>query len=171
MILARRPDCLEPLYRGFPYYRSGEQGPGESPVTPWNVPVFAYRDGKLSARFIREYIERGSEIAGRPLDGPDAEAVELFDALANSPDVYLEMMLEPGEALFQNNFVTLHGRTEFTDDEAAGFKRHLLRLWLDVPDGRPAPREMELFEHTGITPQQGKTPSGGGDVYKQYVQT
>ena len=78
-------------------------------------------------------------------------------------------MLEPGEALFQNNFVTMHARTAFEDDEAAGFKRHLLRLWLDVPGGRPAPKEMELFETTGIAPQDGQTPSGGGDVYKQYL--
>lgn len=168
-ILERAPECLEPLYRGFPYYRSGEQGPGEDPVTPWNVPVFAYMEGKLSARYIREYIDRGAAIRGRDLDGLDRQALDLFESLANSPDIYLEMMLEPGEALFQNNFVTLHARTAFVDDEAAGFKRHLLRLWLDVPGGRPAPKEMELFEGTGIAKQEGMTPSGGGDVYKQYV--
>ena len=30
-------------------------------------------------------------------------------------------------------------------------------------------KEMELFEGTGIAKQEGMTPSGGGDVYKQYV--
>ena len=168
-IRKRDPALLEPLYRGFRYYRSGEQGPGEAPVTPWNVPVFSYLDGKLSTRYIREYIDRGAKITDVRLEGRTLEALDLFESLANSPDIYLEFMLEPGEALFQNNFVTMHARTAFEDDEAAGFKRHLLRLWLDVPAGRPAPREMELFETTGITPQEGQTPSGGGDVYKQYV--
>ncbi len=168
-IVKRHPSLLEPLYAGFPYYRSGEQGPGEAPVTPWKVPVFSFLDGKLSARYIREYINRGAEISGDALDSLMLQALDLFESLANSPDIYLEFMLEPGEVLFQNNFVTMHARTAFEDDEAAGFKRHLLRLWLDVPSGRPAPQEMELFESTGIAPQEGQTPSGSGDVYKQYV--
>jgi len=168
-ILKQDPALLEPLYEGFSYYRSGEQGPGEAPVTPWNVPVFSFLDGKLAARYIREYIDRGAVISGAALDARMLEALDLFEGLANSRDIYLEFMLEPGEALFQNNFVTLHARTAFEDDEAAGFKRHLLRLWLDVPGGRPAPKEMELFETTGIAPQDGQTPSGGGDVYKQYL--
>ena len=63
-ILKRDPALLEPLYEGFPYYRSGEQGPGEAPVTPWNVPVFSFLDGKLAARYIREYIDRGAAISG-----------------------------------------------------------------------------------------------------------
>lgn len=169
-ILKRDPSLLAPLYEGFPYYRSGEQGPGEDPVTPWNVPVFSYIDGKLSARYIREYIDRGAAITGRTIEGHALEALDAFEHFANSPDIYLEMMLEPGEALFQNNFATMHARTAFEDDEAAGFKRHLLRLWLDVENGRPARREMELFETTGIRRQEGQTPSGGGEVYKQYVQ-
>lgn len=164
-------ELLAPLYRGFPYYRSGEQAPGDDPVTPWPVPVFAYLKGRLSARYIREYIVRGAEILKRPLEDTDRAAVDCFEAFANSPDIYLEFMLEPGEALFQNNFSTLHARTAFKDDEAAGFKRHLLRLWLDVPGGRPAPKEMELFETTGIARQEGATPSGGGDAYKQFIKT
>ena len=169
-ILKRDPALLEPLYEGFPYYRSGEQGPGEDPVTPWNVPVFSYIGGSLSARYIREYIDKGAAISGRPLEGRALEAVDAFEHFANSPDIYLEMMLEPGEALFQNNFATMHARTGFEDDEAAGFKRHLLRLWLDVENGRPSRKEMELFETTGIKRQDGQTPSGDGDAYKQFVQ-
>lgn len=38
-----------------------------------------------------------------------------------------------------------------------------------MPGGRAAPKQMELFEGTGIARQEGMTPSGGGDVYKQYV--
>lgn len=168
-ILAHHPEFLEPLYRGFPFYRSGEQGPGEDPVTPWNVPVYSFIDGALSARYIREYIDRGMAIRGRDPTALEREAIDYFDAVANSPDTYLEFMIEPGEAIFLNNFTVLHARTEFEDDAAAGLKRHLLRLWLDVADGRPAPREMELFESTGIARQDGKTPSGGGEFYKQYL--
>ena len=38
-IVANHPEYLEPLYRGLPHHRAGEEAPGEAPVTPWNVPV------------------------------------------------------------------------------------------------------------------------------------
>jgi hypothetical protein len=44
-------------------------------------------------------------------------------------------MLEPGEILICNNGVVLHARTEFKKSAEKG--RLLLRLWLNVPDGRP----------------------------------
>ena len=47
----------------------------------------------------------------------------------------LHFMLEPGEMSVYNNFTVLHARTEFTDSET--YRRQLLRLWLDVPGGRP----------------------------------
>jgi len=45
------------------------------------------------------------------------------------------MMLEPGEMVLWHNFTNLHSRTEFEND--ATHRRLLLRLWLDVPEGRP----------------------------------
>ena len=65
--------------------------------------------------------------------------------------------------------MVLHGRTEFEDDVGAGIRRHLLRLWLDVPNGRPVPKEMHFFEGAGITRREGKTPTGEGDAYKALV--
>ena len=61
----------------------------------------------------------------------------------------------------------MHARTAFEDDEEApAARRHLLRLWLDVPNGRPAPKEMNVFGTVGISRQEGKTPTGEGDAYK-----
>ena len=39
--------------------------------------------------------------------------------------------------LFLNNWVTLHRRSEFQDDEDPELRRHLLRIWLSVPNSRP----------------------------------
>ena len=39
--------------------------------------------------------------------------------------------------LFFNNFVTLHRRSEFTDSPDPELRRHLLRIWLSVPNSRP----------------------------------
>ena len=144
-ILARHPEYLEPLYRGFPYHRAGEEAPGDDPVTPWNVPVFACRDGLLSARYVRGYITRGMAILKRELTELEQAALDCFDEVARREDIRLEFTIEPGQAVFFNNYLTLHARSAFEDDVTAGKRRHLLRLWLDVPDGRPAPAEMNIL--------------------------
>ncbi|HTU39783.1 MAG TPA: TauD/TfdA family dioxygenase, partial [Acidimicrobiales bacterium] len=46
------------------------------------------------------------------------------------PDFNVYMDLQPGEMQFINNYHVLHGRTAYEDDVAAGYKRHLKRLWL-----------------------------------------
>jgi hypothetical protein len=47
--------------------------------------------------------------------------------------------LQPGEVLIANNYVTFHARSAFEDHDEAERKRHLLRLWLTLPNGRPLP--------------------------------
>jgi hypothetical protein len=42
---------------------------------------------------------------------------------------------------FLNNYVTLHTRRAFEDWPEPSRKRHLLRLWLSDPEGRPIPPE------------------------------
>ena len=165
-VLAHHPEYLEVLYRGFPYYRAGEEGPGEDPVTPWNVPIYSYLEGKLSARYVRGYITRGMAVLGREMSALEVAALDYMDEVAHRPDVMLEFTLEPGEAMFYNNYLVMHARTAFEDDIDAGFRRHLLRLWLNVPGGRPAPREMHIHASPGIARREDRTPTGEGDAYK-----
>ena len=165
-ILATHPEYLEPLYRGFPYYRGGEEAPGEEPVTPWNVPIFSYLEGRLSARYVRYYLEAGVAVRGREMNEIERAALDCVDEVAHRPDVMLEFTLEPGEAMFYNNFLVMHARTAFEDDREAGIRRHLLRLWLDVPNGRPAPQEMHIHATPGIAHREDRTPTGEGDAYK-----
>ena len=169
-ILKSHPEYLEPLYQGFRYYRAGEEGPGEEPVTPWNVPVLAYSEGLVSGRYVRSYLENGAEVLGTPLSELQRRALDFFDETAKREDIMLEFLIEPGQAVFQNNYVVLHARSAFEDDIGAGIRRHLLRLWLDVPAGRPAPREMHLHAGPGIEQQAGKRPSGEGDAYKSLIE-
>lgn len=49
------------------------------------------------------------------------------------------MAFEPGDMQFLHNHQILHDRTEFEDWPAPERRRHLLRLWLCPPDGRPLP--------------------------------
>ena len=45
--------------------------------------------------------------------------------------------MKRGEILFLNNWTTLHRRTAFEDFKDPLKKRHLLRIWLSMPNSRP----------------------------------
>jgi hypothetical protein len=55
-------------------------------------------------------------------------------------ELALDIDFARGDIQFLNNFVMLHTRREYRDWPDAGRKRHLLRLWLYDPQGRPIPK-------------------------------
>ena len=68
----------------------------------------------------------------------------------------LEFTLQPGEMYFINNYTILHARTAFEDFEEEDRRRHLLRLWLEVPHMRPVHPHIQS---RGIEAVPGRTPS------------
>jgi hypothetical protein len=158
-ILAEHPEYLERLYRGYLYHRRGEQRPGDLPVTPQPVPVLSCVDGQVSVRYIRTYIEAGMAAVGTPLDDFDKEALGFFESVCRRPDHMLEFTLEPGEMYFLNNYTILHARTAFEDFEEEDRRRHLLRLWLEVPGMRAVHPHLTVFEGEGVAPVAGRTPT------------
>src|SRR5207237_7969593 len=67
------------------------------------------------------------------------EAVALYRATVS--ECALDIGFAPGDIQFLNNFVMLHTRREYEDWPEPARKRHLLRLWLSDPTGRPIPQE------------------------------
>ena len=134
MILRERPDLLEPLYRGYPYHST------EIELTPCSIPVFSNVDGIVSCAFFESHMRRAARTRSEALPGDLDEALTYFAAVARREDVRIEFMLEPGEIMVCNNFAVLHARTEFVN--APGQERLLLRLWLNVPNGRPIVPEL-----------------------------
>lgn len=138
-IARTRPDLLDVLYQPFPMSWKGQEAPGQP---AWYLqPMFSREQGKLSSRFIPQHVIGYSVDAalypGAPaLQPKQREAIELVQALANDPKFYGEMMFEPGDMQFMNNHVMYHSRTEFEDHEDPDRKRHLIRLWLSVPNSR-----------------------------------
>ena len=156
-IAANHSEHLEVLQRGFSFHRFGEEGPGESPVTPYDVPVFAWRGGVLSCRHLRAYVEMAAKELGRPLSDREVAALDCVDALACREDFLFETLLGPGEIGFINNYTVLHTRSGFEDGEDPAMRRHLLRLWLAVDDPRPMPDEIRSYAGRGIVARQGRT--------------
>jgi hypothetical protein len=132
-ILRARPDLLLPLYEGY-YQALREAANSPHPVTSYKIPVFCHEGGVVSCMYSREFMLRAGELLG-DLPQPLKEALDLFSAIAEREDIGLDFMLEPGEMMILNNFTVLHARTRFKN--SATRERYLLRLWLDVPNGRP----------------------------------
>jgi len=141
-ILAKRPDLLEPLYRGTRYASSDARGTSVGP-TAKKVPVFSNIDGKVSCFFSRQNMTEATRQTGEPPDTAFAEAADYFQSLALDPRFMIEFMLEPGEIIFSSNYTLLHARTEFEDSPR--HTRDLLRLWLNWPGMRPVIPELHLF--------------------------
>jgi alpha-ketoglutarate-dependent taurine dioxygenase len=156
-IQRRAPELLEPLYRGFHHHRLGEEGPGEEPVTPYRIPVFARHGGRVSVRYQRSGIAAGHRALGVPLTEQELAAMDLFDEVAKAPEHRLAFFLERGDMLVINNYTVLHARTKFVEHPDPERRRHLIRLWLDAPDFRAVPREVHLFAVNGVPPQPGRS--------------
>lgn len=129
-MLETRPELLIALYEGFYQEWAGEQR-----VSAGNIPIFCRVDGKVSCYYHPLALLNAAKELGTTLPAALAEAVQAFSAHADSSALRADFMLEPGEILFWHNFLVLHSRRAFQD--SAGQKRLLLRLWLNVPQGRP----------------------------------
>lgn len=131
-ILARRPEYLKPLCRGFHFDLSGKTHNGLG-ATEQRIPVFSYRNGKLSCVFNKDRIILGMKKAGQPLEDVELASVEYLHALAKSDEFTIRLTMKAGDILFLNNHCTLHGRDEYDDWPEVNRKRLLLRLWMNLP--------------------------------------
>ncbi|MFT4727438.1 MAG: hypothetical protein ACI9UN_001933 [Granulosicoccus sp.] len=133
-----RPDLLEKLFDPIATDRRGEIPEGEKPFT--EIPVFNWHQGFLTVFYQRQYINSAQRFdAAMRLTPEHTEALDLFDSLANDPDLHFSMQLEPGDMQFVYNHSQLHDRTGFTDWPDKSKRRHLLRLWLTIEGDRPLP--------------------------------
>jgi hypothetical protein len=147
-IYAENPEHLAPLYEGFHYHWRGEEPEGEPPITPYRVPVFSEQDGAVSTCYLRSFIDMAIEESDETMSVEAKAALDCFEEVAYRDDMLLQFRLAAGEAIFFNNYVTLHSRTEFEDHEDLDRRRHLLRLWLDVPGGRPISAPLRRYYGT-----------------------
>ena len=136
----RAPELCAALFEPFYFDRRGEVPPGKK---PWYVtPIFHWFAGTLSVFYgNRHYIQSAQRFPEVPrLDARALAALDLFDELANDPANYLDIEFQPGDIQLLHNHVILHDRTDFQDWPEPERKRHLLRLWLCPPNGRPLPQ-------------------------------
>ena len=123
-----------PEYLGYYYHPAWYDHLGE--VDPSLSPIFSYFEGKLACRYLRKYIELGHERRQIKMSQVQIDALDLFDEISHDENLRLDMMLEPGDIQFCNNYCVMHSRNAFEDFEEVEKRRKLLRLWLQMPNAR-----------------------------------
>jgi hypothetical protein len=137
----RRPDLLKLLFQPIATDRRGEVPEGQKPF--FEIPVFNWHQGYLTAIYQRQYIDSAQRFPEAPRHTPElVEALDLFDSLANDPALNTFMEFKPGDVQLVHNHTMLHDRTGFEDWPEPERRRHLLRLWLAAERARPLP---EIF--------------------------
>ena len=149
-LLGRRPDLVDRLYEPFMMDTKGEGGVAYLPVRPC-----AFADGQLRTFYHADYFRSAQVHAGAPpLTADERTLLDLYDEVANSPELYLDLALEPGDIELLSNHTQLHARTAYEDPEPPAPKRHLLRLWISIPSRIPLStrlrRERSRLEVLGV---------------------
>ena len=136
-VARRRPDLAVVLQENFWMDARGQRPDGARCQV---LPIYTRHGDHLSILLKPEYIYSAQRFDEVPrLRDAQREALELFHAITREPGVALEFDLRPGDVLLASNHTIMHGRTEFTDVPEPEHRRHMLRLWLTIPNGRPLP--------------------------------
>jgi hypothetical protein len=134
-----RPDLLEALYGMFHIDWRGEEPEGEAPC--FTLPMFSACDGKVTTRINSLPYYESAARHGRQygLTAIQREALEMVQEIANRPELMLTMDFQEGDIQLINNHTMLHAREAYEDYPQPGRERHLLRMWIAVPDQRRRP--------------------------------
>ena len=136
IIRKERLDLHEILCQPFPYKRHVVD---KGNALPYCVqPVFSWKAEHFACSYLRVLIDRADQDAQCPgLSNVQREALDFLDSVCEREMLQNRFTLKRGELLFLNNWTTLHRRTAFEDFEEPEKQRHLLRVWLSVPNSRP----------------------------------
>jgi hypothetical protein len=139
-MLRRRPDLAAELTR--PVYRDRRGEVPEGAEEWYAVPAFnPMPGGGLVTTYVRSAMRKAQRFPEVPRVTPQLDAAcDLFDQLAESPEIHLDMEFRPGDIQFLNNHWIMHSRTAYEDFPEPERRRHLLRLWLACEDGPPLPQ-------------------------------
>jgi len=130
-LLRRRPDLAERLYEPFLLDTRDESRESSMPFVPVQPCCFA--QGRLRTFYHSDYFRSAQRHAAAPrFTDLERELLDLYEEIAASPELYLDMTFEAGDVQLISNHTILHARTEYEDWPESERRRHLLRLWLSL---------------------------------------
>jgi hypothetical protein len=100
--------------------------------------VFSFRENHFACCLLRVLIERAHAHTDLPdLTSRQIEALDIVEEIAAAGVHRVRFRQRPGDLIWLNNWLILHKRHAFTDWDEPERKRHILRLWLSMPNSRP----------------------------------
>jgi hypothetical protein len=133
-LLRVAPQLVPRLYQPFYFDTKGEGGVRAFPIAPCR-----HADGELRTFWQSDYFRSVHGVPwAPPLSAEEQRLLDLYDAIANSDALRLDMDLQPGDVQLLSNHTILHARTGFTDWPEPKRQRHLLRLWISLAEDRNA---------------------------------
>jgi len=139
-LLQGRPDLLEALYGEYVFRRMEEDAAFGDGTLVKNVVIFSHATGQLTCNVSGSYPHRAVKAGDAGTSRLQAEALEEMKRISASPELYLDMSIGEGDIQFLNNRTILHGRTAYEDSPDIARRRHMMRLWLEVPSWPSFPR-------------------------------
>jgi len=133
-LLEERPDLVEALYGDYVFRRMERDAEFGDGVLVRNVVIFSRASGQLTCNVSGSYPHRAARAGDWRMSPLQAEALEEMKRISMLPELYLDMTIGEGDIQFLNNRTILHGRTGYEDWPEMARRRHLMRLWLEVPD-------------------------------------
>lgn len=131
-VLRRRPDLVDRLYRPFWMDTKGEGGVPYVGIVPC-----ACAEGEVRTFWHSGYYRSVERYRPAPIiDDRERALLDLYDETLHAPGACLEMDFAPGDVQLLSNHTIVHGRTAFEDHAEPEKRRHLLRLWLSLPEPR-----------------------------------
>src|SRR5262249_39816235 len=89
-------------------------------------------------RFIQGHITSAQRFPDVPRLTPLQQAgIDMINELVAKDQFSCATNFQPGDLQLVNNHLLLHGRTTFYDYPEIERRRHLLRMWLAVPNSSP----------------------------------
>jgi hypothetical protein len=151
-LLETRPDLLATLYREYVCRRMERDAELGSGRLLKRLVFLSQQSGQLSCNISGSYPHRAVEAGDAVMTPLQSEALDELERLASSPEFYLDMSIGEGDIQFLNNRTLLHGRTGYEDWPEIARRRHLLRLWVEVPSWPALPANQGIHaqdDHAG----------------------
>jgi len=134
-----RPDLIPVMQQPFYYSYQGTNDASQPPF--YQCPILGDDPEYFSLRANRKNVTAAQvDFPEVPRLTPEQiELLDLLDELLPDDKFCYSMQLDRGDLQLLNNYVVIHSRTHFEDHEEPERKRHLLRLWLSIPQGQRLP--------------------------------
>jgi hypothetical protein len=145
-LLAERPDLLAALYGDYVFRRMELDAELGSGVLVKNVVIFSRQSGAFTCNVSGSYPRRAVAAGDAVMTKLQAEALDALQRIAASPEFHLDMSIGEGDIQFLNNRIILHGRTGYEDWPELTRRRHLMRMWLEVPSWPELPANQGMHD-------------------------